>query len=492
VNYVHDVVVVGAGGGGIPLAVRMAESGISVLLLEAGDDTLETNGESDVRTVLGAQPGHPLVHSVEAELMGGRPWAIQSGRALGGSTRVNGGYFIRARESDFERWSLAGGDRWSYSRVLPLLKRLESDQGHGESDHHGGSGPMPVERTDLSHPASTALLDACAAAGIGFEPDKNDQSVPGVGAVPTNVREGHRVSTSSAYLGGRPVTGLTIRTGTSVTGVRLQGDRAVGVETSTGFVPAGLVVLSAGAIGTGHLLMLSGVGSADELRAVGVQVTADLPVGHHLSDHPHVVIEWSTERLLPAPLCWLGAAVHATSSGSPHEGNIELLQSLLSMESLMNGTSKPGRAALIVSDLTPANRGRMRLRSNDPSVAPEVRLGYLRDSRDRAALRHGVRLASALLGSEEFGPGRPPAGLDEPVVSDDDALDRWVARELGTANHSCATAPIGPVVDGRGAVHGLRGLHVADTSILPAAPLRGPANTAVLVGELIADALIAG
>ncbi|WP_223111085.1 MULTISPECIES: GMC family oxidoreductase N-terminal domain-containing protein [Aeromicrobium] len=485
-----DVVVVGGGGSGIPLAVRLAGSGASVLLLEEGQSTPESLAAlaHGPWQVLGAQMGHPATRAHPVDLTGARPWGVTRGKVLGGSTAVNGGYFVRARTSDFDAWARAGGERWRSDAVLPLLRRLESDVAHGSTPVHGDSGPMPVDRAPLEHPACQALLTAADALGIAWDPDKNDSRDTGVGAVPTNVADGHRVSTARGYLTDGLPSGLTIRGDTRVLRVRLVAGRAMGVETTAGFVPAGRVVLCAGALGSAQLLMLSGVGPADDLRRAGVTVAADLPVGVAVSDHPQVVVDWPASSPLPRPSSWLGAVIHATSPGSTREGNVELLQSLLPMESLVAGSAEDPGLSLVVADTTPQNRGSVRLRSSDPDDDVLVDLGYLRDEADRGALRHGVRLAASLLGSSPLSTaGRP--GVPDGILCEDRLLDAWIEERLGTAMHLCASAPMGQVVAGDGSVYGTEDLHVADTSILPSAPLRGPANTAVLIGELVAEAI---
>lgn len=464
----HDVVVVGAGGSGIPFAVRVAERGASVLLIEAGH---RTNPQSaSVSGVPGAQPGHPGTESYPVSLTERHPYTLQRGQALGGSTAVNGGYFIRAREHDFDRWADVGGPAWCYPAALPTLCRLETDLQFPQSPVHGSHGPMPIDRSP-AHRLARALTDRALSLGIPHDPDKNDQQAPGVGPVPMNARAGTRVSTAMAYLAAPPPT-LQIRTGTPVTKVRFHGTRAVGVETPTGFIPAGQVVLSAGAIGSAHLLLLSGVGPAAQLRSLGIDVAESLPVGVGLSDHPQVIVEGAPEATGPVPTAWLGAAVHLSAPDSPVPGNIELLQSLLPLTHLMAGTTGPSQSSLFVSDLTPIRRGRLSLVSADGSRPPLVNLGYLETPEDRARLRHGVRAARELL-------ALPRAG--------DAWLDGWVETHLGTSVHTCGTAPMGAVTSGTGKVLGTERLSVIDTSILPTAPTRGPANTAVFLGEFLAQ-----
>ncbi|MFF6992973.1 mycofactocin system GMC family oxidoreductase MftG [Streptomyces sp. NPDC010273] len=508
-----DVIVVGAGGSGATLAARLGEdSGRTVLVLEEGPAPRQpsefTTELLDPRLVPGAQPGHAAVQPYDVHLTPTRSYTVVRGRCLGGSTTVNGGYFVRARRDDFDRWSAAGGRTWSYDRVLPLLRALETDLDHGADALHGDRGPVRIRRAQFRHPAAVAFRTAALRMGFPEELDKNAQDRPGFGPVPSNAVDGVRVNTGISYLLGAPARpNILVEGNSTVLRVVVERGRATGVEVERRgrrtVVRGGEVVLCAGAFRSPHLLHLSGIGPRRELEALGVAVVRDAPaVGARFGDHPQVVLEWAPRRSMPAPAdSWLGGALHLSSSDGGHAGDLEILQSLVPMAGLMTGrVSVPGAPlAFLVSVQTPRLTGRMRTLSADPATPARFDYGYLSTEKDRRRMREAVRATAELVSTSDF--GQVSGGLTEPVaqvLDDDRLLDRWVLDHLGTSHHTCGTVPMGPIgdprtaVDSYGRVHGVDGLRVADTSILPTPPLRGPAATAVLIGELVSDAMRRG
>lgn len=478
-----DTLIVGAGGAGAVLAARLSEDETrQVLVLEAGPaprfredfppDML------DATRVPGAVDRAESSWWFAASLTPHRPYRVSRGRYLGGSTTTNGGYFQRPRRADFDAWSTYGGPAWSYDAMLPLLIAMESDLDLPTHPLHGSSGPIPVRRTTVDHPAAQALCEGAARLGLPEEPDKNGEQPAGYGPVPTNTHGGVRWNTALTYLlPAMTRMNLQVRGHARAHRVLVEHGRAIGVEVEHDGrlerIHADNIVLCAGAFLTPHLLMHSGIGPAAMLERFQIPVHAGLAgVGSQIADHPQIVLNQpGTRGIADLSGCWLGVGIN----GYLDDGaDFEILQSLATMPRLRGETSPTDAAMpLLISTRSAAPPGRISLVSPDPTVLPHVEYDYLATPAARRRLREVVRLAAEIAGIGDLG--------------DDADVDRRIATHLGTAAHACGGASFATgVTDPDGRVTGIEGLRVADTSLLPDVPSRGPAATAVLIGEYVA------
>ena len=439
-------------------------------MVEAGpgpaDDGVRALTSNGLQLPIGA--ASPLVRRYATALTvdADRAADIVRGTTVGGSGAVNGGYFCRALPSDFEP-ALPG---WSWAEVTAHYRAIENDL---DFPNRHDDGPIRIRRTREFVGSTAAFVDAARAAGFRWLPDLNaepvaDNTPPGVGAVPLNIVDGIRTGPGAAFL--EPAMNrlnLTVLSGTRVVRVRTVAGRAVGIEAvgPTGAVElaADRIVLSAGAIESAHLLMLSGIGPAGDLRAAGVSPVVDLPVGQRTWDHPEWVI----------PTTWTVAVGRPVLEALLVGDDIEIRPYTGGFISMVgDGTAgRPDWPHLGVALMRPRAHGRVALVSADPTVAPRIEHRYDSAPADVAALRGGCDLAAEIIGTT--------TELGEPM---------WA-----TSQHLCGTAPMGTdgdeyaVVDPRCRVRGLDGLWVVDGSILPRITSRGPHATIAMIGHRAAE-----
>jgi choline dehydrogenase len=469
-----DVVIVGAGSAGSVLAERLsADPQCRVTVVEAGpapsDPRVAQQISDGLRLPIGTASSvvrHYLTTLTDAPP---RRAQITRGAVVGGSGAVNGGYFCRGLPADFDGWGLPG---WSWREVLPHFRAIETDLDFG-GPLHGADGPIKVGRVSDFDGCTASFVEASRRAGFRWVEDLSglDTGVPadGVGAVPLNIDSGTRVGPGGAFLQPALDRGnLDLLPDTRVTRIRIARGRAVAVECAgpagRRTVTADRIVLCAGAIGSAQLLMLSGVGPAEVLRALGIQVWSDVPVGASASDHPEWVIPvgWTPTQDLP-PL----EAVLTTMSG------LEIRPYTSGFAAMVHG---PGhdpadRPHIGVAVMRPQSRGRVALASADPLVPPVIEHRYDSEPEDVADLSAGAELAYEIISGTVTSGG--PA---------------W-----STSQHLAGTAPMGvdgdprAVLDAQCRVRGVEGLWVVDGSVMPAITSRGPHATIAMIGHRAAE-----
>lgn len=467
-----DVVVVGGGSCGSVVSARLSEDpSRQVLLLESGPGFTSTDVPPEVldARVLPVGPESRWIDTYPAELTPSIRRTIARGRILGGSGAVNGGYFVRARPSDFDSWPSA----WSFDDVLPYFRRLETDLDF-TSAFHGNDGPIPVSRVESASyaPITDMFVGAAVNAGWAHDPDKNaPDSSGGIGPVPRNMIRGTRTNAALAYL--LPALGrenLTVEDRSSVLSVTFDGMRATGVVTARGGlverIEAEEVILCAGAVRTPQLLMLSGIGPVKDLAELGISVTLDHPsVGRGFSDHPEVGVYYTFPE----------TGRHASPLEAVlHVGDLEIRPYAAPFDRVIPGLPI-GDPMIGVGLMRPESRGDISLRSADPTDAPMVRYRYLESASDRRELSNGLDLVRDLLGGQV-----PMAAVDGDPLS----------GRLGTSLHlssSCAMGDGDSVLDEVCRVRGIDGLRVVDTSAFPVVPTRGPHATAIMLAERASD-----
>jgi choline dehydrogenase len=527
-----DYIVVGAGSAGCVVAARLSESGKhSVLLLEAGP----TDDDFWVKVPLGyamlaANPRLNWIYEVEPDVgLGARPLFERRGKMLGGSSSVNGMVYIRGHPRDYDLWRQAGCVGWAFDDVLPYFKKAE-DQQRGADEFHGTGGPLTVSDQLGRSKLMDALIEAAQQAGLPYTPDFNGARQEGVGRFQTTTRNGRRWNTAQAYLQpARRRANLRIVTDAQATRILVADGRATGVEFKT---PGGLraasarreVVVSGGTIASPHLLLLSGIGPADHLRAHGVTPVVDSPrVGANLNDHFCITAMYRTDRvgsvndLANKPLYRLAAGaqyllfrrgiladngipggIFARSDPGQDRPN---LQVNLCNWSVAGRSPKgilrhpfSGFSANIVH-LNPTCSGTVRLRSADPLARPEIRQNFLTTQQDVDALAAGLRLVRKVFGQPAFAPFVTEEVAPGPGVQDDADIETFL-RATGISNlHAVGTCGMGgddsSVVDPQLRVRGLRGLRVADASIMPRVPSGNTNAPAIMIGEKASDMILA-
>jgi choline dehydrogenase-like flavoprotein len=513
-------VVVGAGSAGCVVAARLSEDpAVRVTLLEAGGKSKHPN--VTIPAAFAKQFKTKLDWDLETEPephCDGRTLFVPRGKGLGGSSSMNAMMYVRGRPLEYDLWERDGADGWGWSTVGPYFLKAE-DNSRGASEHHAVGGPLRVEDVREPRGLTSRFLDAAEAAGVPRIDDYNGPEQDGVSITQVNQRGGRRWSVADAYL--RPVlrrSNLNVVTGATALGVVIADGRATGVRYRDGQSRERVasaereVILSAGAIGSPQLLMLSGIGPAAHLSEVGVEVARDLPgVGENLQDHPYIVNVWSSsvpESLYGADkpgalVKWLfGKHGPLTSNVGEAMAFVKTRPGLAAADLQMifapayfvnHGFEEFDGHAMTLGSiaLNPRSRGTVRLRSADPADKPRILGNTLSDPQDVATMVAGVRLAREIAATEPLASAVDEELFPGPDVESDEDIEADVRRRVELLYHPVGTCRMGTdenaVVDPQLRVRGVEGLRVADASVMPLIPGGNTNAPTIMIGERAAD-----
>ena len=523
-----DYIIVGAGSAGCVLANRLsADPDVSVCVIEAGkkDTSLLVRMPAGVGKLIG-QKGpenwgfwtEPQEHLEQRKLFWPR------GKGWGGSSSINGMIYIRGHARDYDQWRQMGLSGWGYDDVLPYFRKAEHFEG-GEDAYHGANGPLWISESPLSNPLYRAFIQAGHQAGYPLTKDFNGAEQEGFGPYQRNIRQGERWSASFAYL--RPIEGLRDNLHIMSTGlvhrVRIEGGKATGVDVLSGkgaeaetIRARREVIVCAGAVQSPQLLHLSGIGPADDLKAMGIEVQLDAPeVGQNLQDHLDVLVHQEMTRPLSAyseRKGWrqlaIGLKYLVSKKGSGADNFLQAGAFVKSREGFdrpdiqlhyvnalsfdhANETPEQDGFMIHACQLRPESKGTIGLRSSDPFDTPKIDPNYLATEEDRRVMREGVKIMRDVIKQDALSPYRGPEMSPGISVKTDEEIDAFIRQNAETIYHPVGTVRMGAddkaPLDGDLRVRGIEGLRVVDASVMPTL-IGGNTNApTIMIAEKIAD-----
>jgi choline dehydrogenase len=497
-----DHVVIGAGSSGSTLVRRLVDAGRRVAVIEAGGSDLHPDIQTPNRMfkTWGSDFDWKYVSVPQED---GTVVELPRGRVLGGSSSLYGMVYARGVAADYDNWAYNGAPGWSWRDVLPYFLKSEDYEG-GASEYHGAGGPMPVTHAPHPNPLTELFVEASSQYGLAKTKDSNGPEILGAGTGSLNIKDGRRFSSWTSFV--EPILGdplLTVLTESLVTRLLIEDGVCVGAVVRRDgreltVRSLGEVMLAAGTFGSAQILQLSGIGPADDLRALGVDVLVDLPgVGSNLHDHVLAPIVFEALQPLEEPrLNYTEGHFFAESEPGMVAPDLQPIFVPASLP-LRAGRSVPEQAfTMLAGVIRPLSRGRMWLRSADPEAAPAIDPAYFREPQDVRAMLAAIEMCREIVAQPAFDGARGAELSPGADISSADELERYMREQVLSYHHHAGTCRMGQdarsVVDPQLRVHGVAGLRIADCSVIPAVPSSNTHAAAVMIGERAADFVLQG